>query len=243
MTPNELSEKIKDWEYVKDKIFFALEPRSRVEEVKAKTNNDEYVTVPMGSEQICLVYKIKIDEPVAGIPAKPDTDLMDTVVKASWLKNWEGGEGVEDLFGLAIKNMETMFPAEIDKLPNFLNQIVPGTCTGPTPADDVMLVVTNKTHICGAATIFLPDSDAKIKEMLGCDEYWLLPSSRHELLAVAANINVDLELLEQMVKEVNLTVDPRDILGEEVLKYDATRQKLEPANAHSRGERDDEKVR
>ena len=53
----------------------------------------------------------------------------------------------------------------------------------------------------------------------------------------------DLNQVKQMVKDVNLTVDPRDILGEEVLKYDATRQKLEPANAHSRGERDDEKVR
>lgn len=242
MTPNELSEKIKDWEYVKDKIFFALEPSSRVEEVKTKTNNDEYVTVPMGSKQICLIYKIKIDEPVEGIPVTPDEGIMSSPVKASMLTHWEG-INAEDLFDLAIKNRETLFPAKVDKLPNFLNQLAPGACAEPSPVDNMMLVVTSFLNTCGAATIFLPGVDDSIKELLNCEEYWLIPSSTHELLAIPATDNLDVRDLEQIVKDVNTTLDPKDILGEEVLYYDAAKQSLEPAKERIRAERDNEKGR
>ena len=63
-----------------------------------------------------------------------------------------------------------------------------------------MTVVTNEHTMNGAAVFFYPDQMDKIAEQLGGD-YFILPSSVHELLVIPDNGEFDHEGLRGMVQE------------------------------------------
>ena len=80
--------------------------------------------------------------------------------------------------------------------------------------DDKMLVVTNKSGKYGAAAIFV---NRNIREELykRLGDYYVLPSSIHEVIAVKADESPSAIELDKMVKEINKEVlDPKDILSD-----------------------------
>lgn len=89
---------------------------------------------------------------------------------------------------------------------------------GETPN---MLVITNEAKIFGAAGAYIDmDVRAEIKDMFGGQDFYILPSSIHECLAVpAAMANVD--DLTAMVREVNATqVSETEYLSDSVYYVD-----------------------
>lgn len=93
---------------------------------------------------------------------------------------------------------------------------------------EAMYVITNPEKIDGSSAML---SDATMQEMadkLG-EDFYILPSSRHEVLAVPESTVSDPEDLRQMVKEVNATeVSKGDYLSDNVYHYDAHSHELEP---------------
>ena len=84
-----------------------------------------------------------------------------------------------------------------------------------------MYVVTNQTKCDGAAVILYNDVLDKVCEELHSDAFYMLPSSRHEVICVPAGIGKDVDALRRMVHEVNMTqVPPEDILSESVYYYE-----------------------
>ena len=84
-----------------------------------------------------------------------------------------------------------------------------------------MYVVTNRTKCDGAAVILYHDVLDKVCDALHTDEFYLLPSSRHEVICVPANLGKDVDALRRMVHEVNMTqVPPEDLLSESVYYYE-----------------------
>ncbi len=84
-----------------------------------------------------------------------------------------------------------------------------------------MYVVTNRTKCDGAAVILYHDVLDKVCDALHTDEFYLLPSSRHEVICVPANLGKDVDALRRMVHEVNMTqVPPEDLLSENVYYYE-----------------------
>ena len=84
-----------------------------------------------------------------------------------------------------------------------------------------MYVVTNQTKCDGAAVILYHDVLEKICDALHSDEFYLLPSSRHECICVPAGLGKDVDALRRMVHEVNMTqVPPEDLLSENVYYYE-----------------------
>ena len=66
----------------------------------------------------------------------------------------------------------------------------------------------------------------KIGELLGSD-FYVLPSSTHEVILVPDNGNMQTKELEDMVKEVNATqVAPEDLLSDKVQYYDRAAKTL-----------------
>lgn len=95
-----------------------------------------------------------------------------------------------------------------------------------------MWVLSNESKVDGAVAI---TSDKVLKtahEKLG-EDYWVLPSSRHEVILVPESMVTSWEELEAMVREVNATqVDPIDKLSDRVYQYDG--QKLSLAETHEK---------
>ena len=85
---------------------------------------------------------------------------------------------------------------------------------------DGMAVITNQTSVNGAAVIFYPDVLKTIGDHVE-ENYYILPSSIHEVIVVADNKETQLSFLEAMVKEVNHgQVAPKDRLSDTVFHYD-----------------------
>lgn len=94
-----------------------------------------------------------------------------------------------------------------------------------------MYVLTNVEKLNGAAALLDKATLDRVKDVIREDSYFLIPSSRHELLCIPASHVDDPADLQAMCKEVNETqVDLRDRLGENIFHYD---KKLQICNSIS----------
>ena len=89
-----------------------------------------------------------------------------------------------------------------------------------------LFVLTHESREFGAAALFYPGVQEKVSKLLGGD-YFVLPSSVHEVLVLPDNGDFQPEVLLDMVVNVNRTeVAPREVLGDRVLRYDSREKKL-----------------
>lgn len=93
---------------------------------------------------------------------------------------------------------------------------------GVMPPDPGMYIVSNDT-VNGGAGIFVDRNlRAEVREIIGGD-YYLLPSSIFETIAISKDMAQDYRMLETMVAEVNATqVAPTEVLSGSVYLVDQT---------------------
>ena len=92
------------------------------------------------------------------------------------------------------------------------------------------LVVTNSNGINGASVILYPDTLKEVSEVLGGD-FYILPSSIHEVLAIRDTGEFQSKELENMVKEVNEScVLPEEVLSDHVYHYSEGLDRIEIVN-------------
>lgn len=128
------------------------------------------------------------------------------------------GVSKEELHKAAIQNSEKIFPAKYYKT----NDLVPFN------------ILTNEIGCLGAAALFYPNQMEKIAASLGGD-YFVLPSSIHEVLVLPDYGNLNYMELEQMVKEINkTTVDRKDQLSNDVYYYDSKERLFSLASEHEK---------
>lgn len=153
----------------------------------------------------------------------PDTiekDLNGSItITNDILKHWEH-EGVKvtetDLFNAAIAHesyeIKSMFEAlcELHALTEEISEDV----TGPK-----MYVISNKDKQFGAVAMTSHLVLEQVAERMGSDEFYMLPSSIHECLAVSAD-QANVDELRTMVHQVNESeVEPEERLSESVYHY------------------------
>lgn len=93
--------------------------------------------------------------------------------------------------------------------------------------NDHMGVLSNEMTVNGAAVIFYPEVLPMIADKAQMN-FFILPSSRHEVLVVPDDGSMNLKDLTAMVKEINETeVKPEDRLSDTVLHYDSKEHLLE----------------
>ena len=83
-----------------------------------------------------------------------------------------------------------------------------------------MYVLTNRNRYYGAACLVYPDMLEKIGQMLQ-DDFYVLPSSVHEVIFVGKSGCVDSADLNEMIEEVNRTqVEEEELLSEHAYLYE-----------------------
>ena len=91
-------------------------------------------------------------------------------------------------------------------------------------------VATNPQKFMGASVMNYPGFMEQASEQLGGD-FFILPSSVHELLFLPAGNDVDLDHLKGMVREVNDSqVEPKDRLSYQVYYYSKEEKTIELAD-------------
>ena len=142
------------------------------------------------------------------------------------------GVTTEQLFEDAFLNSQDILPPSIEPMETMLGRMmgfgmemeVPETLEAQLEDIDLkkmgMAVLTNRQAVNGAAVIFYPDLMAKIGDSQQVD-FFILPSSCHEVILVADDGKMELKNLESMVKEINAAeVAPKDRLSDTVYHYD-----------------------
>ena len=80
--------------------------------------------------------------------------------------------------------------------------------------------LTNEEKICGASMMARPDVLEKIDKLMP-EGFYILPSSRHEVLIISKDMGHDAKALGQMVREVNKNeLEKEDYLSDRVYEYD-----------------------
>ena len=139
----------------------------------------------------------------------------------------EYGIGLNILHERAMINNEVLQPVNIMSLSDVMLKMM-GTFDDPADMDNPggMLILSNVNGLYGSVNILNPDIMDRIAERIG-QEFYILPSSVHEVLIYPKDEFIDYQELEEMVNEVNETqVAPEEVLSNHVYEVDFKRHEL-----------------
>ena len=141
---------------------------------------------------LAVVYYIQIDNTRFGSAA--------IQIRNEHLRYWRVEK--EEIPRLAEKNTPRIYPVQIRQIVRF------------------MYVATNEQCSLGAAVMRYPDFRKKVRGMIRGD-FYILPSSIHEVILVPESFGLEPERMQEMVKEINQTgVAPEEVLSDSVYYFD-----------------------
>lgn len=211
---------------VPDLDFDAVKDQLRVHVVEASRNEKMLRNMLYRSLGNGFVMTAHINLPEVGEGSGSIRVTRELAMSLGWKTS--------EIWEEAMKNTMEKEPATLSDLHRMLMGIMndrkdPDTfLTEDTEIDpsEELLVLTNPSRMFGAMTLFYPETQERIAAAVGGD-YFVLPSSIHEVLIVRDNGKITAEDLVQMVREVNATqVAPEEVLADKVLRYDRKEKTL-----------------
>lgn len=192
---------IKQYELVKELIVYKV--------VNLKANEEMLQDMPyIPFLDLAVVFSIMFELTAGGSATM--------AVKSEHLQMW--GVTTKELFREAKLNTSRLLPAEFKEMQLVINRLL-GTEKEQRrevedAAEDVMYVLSNQIRTFGAACILYDGLLERIGNHLK-ENYYVLPSSVHEVIIVPESRSIDKQSLESMVKEVNETqVDEEEVLSD-----------------------------
>ena len=192
-----------------------------MEVVSAEKNAELLESVPHERmEDMAVVYRFVLDQTDSG---------NGTILVTNQLLE-QYGITKEQLRADAMENAPEIRPSEIRGMSEVMSELAPGLIPEVAPEDEQMFVASVPDKIHGAGVIAYPNFMEDAAEKMGGD-FFVLPSSVHEVLLVKDNGEMTAKELENMVKEVNATqVEPEDQLTDHVYHYDSKNHIFEMAD-------------
>ena len=198
--------------------YSQMKEKLAMEVVSAETNKDMLQNVPhQNMEDMAVVYRFVL--------SSDDDGRASILVTNQILENM--GVTPEQLHADALENAPQIKPAEIKGMSEVMAEMMGAEqaemmgIVPVAPEDEQMFVATVPDKVHGAGVLAYQDFMDQAAERAGGD-FFILPSSIHEILIVPDNGKMDLKELEAMVKEVNATqVAPADKLTDSVYHYDS----------------------
>lgn len=136
---------------------------------------------------------------------------------------WDIGQ--EQLIEDSMKNMESLYPADLMNMAVLLKELYidPASLLS---LDFPMYVLTNTERLNGAASLLYEGQLEKLAKILG-EEYYVLPSSIHEVIIVPKSKVVDKNDLSHMVNEINQEhLQREEVLSNHAYYYDGLKEEL-----------------
>lgn len=143
------------------------------------------------------------------------------LIRNSHMEHW--GVDKVDLMVQAQNNTPRLLQSEIRSLTDVVKEILADNPMAITPEDEpmdqTMYVLTNKLKLYGACCILYKNLLEEFAEQHDCD-FYIIPSSVHEVLLVPCSKELDSEYLTSLVQEVNSSeLSTEDILSDHVYLY------------------------
>lgn len=205
-----------DYDSMKEVLMFKIINTERNSELLAKVPHREYL-------DLSIVYYCLVPD-VGG-------NIATWTVSNEVMKLWKVDEEV--LYNKAIENTIQIMPYSTMSITDVIYDMITDEHADEGILEELlelnkgpqMFVVTNKHKIFGASAIVYPEV---LKEFaIHNGDFYILPSSIHEVILVPVYEKIDRNELLNMVKDVNAQqVPPEEILSDEVYFYDSSKKKL-----------------
>lgn len=210
-----------NYENIKDRIIFKL--------IHAERNKDLLKDVPYIKYLDCaVVFQCLVSEEMFG-----NATIM---IHKAHMKIWQAT--VEELYERALQNTPKLQCYDIKSMRDVLCEMMlleemEGTSSKETeeyfkelPNSVPMYVLSNRSRVQGAACILYPDILKDFAEAIKSD-FYILPSSIHEVILLPAQGDEDTEALKNMVREVNESqVEREEVLSDSVYYFDWKQNEL-----------------
>lgn len=209
--------KLFDYDYVKDKLFVKVYPKKGNEYLLIQAPHKEI-------EDLVLFPYVLLDKSLTG-------EIVSAVVTNDILKAYDLDENV--LIDLALLNSVGLFPAVVEDINTIMAQLMGIPASELNTPEDVsdQIVVTNTDNAFGASALFYSGVMEELARRHN-GNYFILPSSIHEIITVPDDGKITYEELKEMVTEINhAQVSPEERLSDEVYYYDATKKEFRKGNA------------
>lgn len=207
------------YEEVKDKIVFKL--------INTEKNQEFLSMVPhMEILDLSVVFYVLLDVTEDGTAAM--------TISQKHAEQWE--INTLELWKAAVENVVRLLPAEFFTMRYALKDLFrdhsdesfceENLLEEQSGESDGMYVLSNRIRSYGAACIVYPHIAEMIGEILGTD-FYVLPSSVHEVIILPVRPEMCCCEMEEMVSEINRTqVAEEEVLSDHVYLYDRTTKHL-----------------
>ncbi|MGO5051216.1 DUF5688 family protein [Lachnospiraceae bacterium LCP25S3_G4] len=147
------------------------------------------------------------------------------LIPNEYLEMW--GTTIEELQMTAHCNTEKLFPAEFKTMISVIAEMLDMYDENEEKMEEDMLyVLSNKEHSYGAACILYENILKEIGEQLQ-ENYYVLPSSIHEVIIVPESKSPSRKELDEMIEEINTTqVMEEDILSNSAYYYSRKERRI-----------------
>lgn len=196
--------------------YEAMKEKLSIEVISAETNAELLTKIPHESmEDMAVVYRFVLESNDAGRASILVTnDMIDHM-----------GVTHEQLKADALENAPEIRPAVIQGMSEVMREMMGPEAFEmfglPEEQEEMMYVATVPDKNSGAGVLAYQDFMDQAAEKLGGD-FYILPSSIHEILLVPDNGDKAADDLRDMVREVNATqVSPEEKLTDNVYHYDS----------------------
>lgn len=200
---------IMDFDVIKEKIVFKL--------INASKNEILLQTLPyVPYLDFAIVFYILFDVDETGTATIPITNEL--------IKLWN--TNLDKIHKIARKNTPRILPSSFKPMRVVIEELLGNICEIEVQEDDIMFVLTNSLRSLGAACILYEGVLEQIGKELK-ENYYILPSSIHEVIIVPESRSPEKDDLNEMVKEINETqVDVEEVLSDHVYYYDCVTKVL-----------------
>ena len=207
------------YENMKDKLFIRV--------CNTRENRDLLDDVPHTEvEDLSITYHVAVDMSDSFSSLMLTNNIIDDL-----------GISKSQLHHDAVENSQNVLPAKIRTIQEVVSWLPSPdmdsvNLKGPNP----MLVISNDYFMNGAAALFYPEMMEEIGRVMG-GNYYVLPSSIHEVIAIPEDARSNYRELESMVREINeMTVAKEDQLSNRVYHYDDKEHSFALAAKHKNRE-------
>lgn len=196
-----------DFEKVKDRICYRL-----VNQEENREYLEDIPYVPYLNLAICFYYAL-------------DSELLgegSIMIHYNFLERW--GVTTEELMRQAKENTCRLYPPYLESVEKLIRDEMGGDCLLETDGNLPLDVLSNHQKNYGACSILYPGVLALYAKRCG-GNFFILPSSVHEVLLIRDSGEEDAGCLKQMIAEVNADHLPKEeFLSNDLYYYDMTKE-------------------
>lgn len=200
--------KLSDMNYLINNVHIRVQMNKDPDIIEIENELDifAYIEVYMGSDKNQGNMSIKLTD-----------SLLEQIAK-------KNERYKEDLFDEILFNAKfnTYQERKFKSLESVLHELIPASEELPfeTPMNSEMFVLTNNANYNGAGLILDNEVMKEIWVKFMGEDFYILPSSKHEILIIKINEYADEAALKEMIKSVNDNeLDPKDLLSYHLYKY------------------------